>query len=188
MRRVPLFVLPLLTGLWSVPAPAAAQVSQTGPDAIKRTEADLGTWDAVLVGRDWAGRIVSAQGVEINTLGCDGTCIVTKVEGALDPPAYRGRQRAWWESYDGVGGGRGLDVQTGRADIPYVAGEMAPGAAVIPVRRPDPPKGTTVVAGVPASRTSVEYPAKGRRVVTLYGKQKDGTDVMVLRITYTRRS
>ena len=176
MRRLSLFALPLVTGLCCVPAPASAQDSLTGPDSIERTEADLGTWDAVLVGRDWSGRIVSTRGVEINTLGCDGTCIVTKVEGALDPPASRGGQRAWWESYDGVAN---RDDQTGRADIPYVAGEMAPGAAVIPTARPEP---------VPASRTSVEYPVEGRRVVTLYRRQPNGSEVMVLRITYTRRS
>jgi hypothetical protein len=186
MRRVHLFVLPLLTGLCFVPAPAAAQVSQTGPDAIKRTEADLGTWDAVVVGRDWSGRIVSTKGVEINTLGCDGTCIRTKVQGALDPPKYRGRERAWWDSYDGTRGWV-RDVQTGRGDIPYVPGERAPGDAVITAAAAAPPKGTTVVAGIPASRTSVEYPAEGRRVVTLYRQQPNGTEEMVFRITYTRR-
>jgi hypothetical protein len=69
---------------------------------------------------------------------------------------------------------------------------MAPAAAVSNVTfrapPPPPPKGTTVVAGVPASRISVEHPAPGRRIVTLFGTQPNGSEVMVLRITYTRRS
>ena len=83
MRRLPSFAL-LLTALSLVPASAAAQSKPVAAGVFTRTEQDLGTWDAVLVGHGPFG-IVTEKGVEINTRGCNGTCIVTKLKGALAP-------------------------------------------------------------------------------------------------------
>ena len=37
--------------------------------------ADVGTWDAVLTVRLRDGRFETRHGVEVNTIGCGGTCV-----------------------------------------------------------------------------------------------------------------
>ena len=175
-------MLPLLTGLSLIPGPAAGQPPQTAVDGITRTEADLGTWDAVLVGRSPSGRVFSERGVEINTRGCDGTCIVTKLKGVLAP--RNGGSRPWWQTYDGPAGP--LDRRTGLHDTASLRNEVAPGEALSIATRAMPVRPTGTNPG-PTLHTSVEYPAEGRRIVTIYRQLPDGTETMDLRITYTRR-
>jgi hypothetical protein len=183
MRRLPLFVLPLLTGLSLVPAPAAAQGHATPPDGITRTEDDLGTWDAVMVARSPFGRVFSERGVEINTRGCDGTCIVTKLKGVLAP--RNGGSRPWWQEADA----RVVDRRTGMNELvsANTNTEVAPGEATSIAPRRAFSTGRVTAVGPRTSRTSVEYPSEGHRIVTVYVQQPDGTEVMVQRITYTRR-
>jgi hypothetical protein len=178
MLRLRLLV-PLLTATMLAPLPAAAQLTQTGPDGITRTDADLGTWDAMLVWSGPGGRLVKAEGVEINTLGCHGRCIVTKLEGGLgkgvDAP------RSWWEAYDGDATRYRLtDVRTGLADVPYGA------EGVVPGRQPSP-NSKVVLAGARGSRTSVDRPSADERVVTLYRQRPNGSEDALFRVTYTRR-
>ena len=182
MRRGSLFALPLLTALTLVPAPASAQKGAVSLDGIARTEDDLGTWDAVLVARTPYGRVVSERGVEINSRGCDGTCIVTKLTGVLAP--RNGGGLAWWRDYDAPGGA--IDVRTGLAGAAYVRNETPPAEALTSTPRGALPRDSRP-ASMAGSRTSVEYPSDGRRIVTVYRQQPDGTEAMMLRITYTRR-
>ena len=177
----------LLTGLILAPLPAAAQLTQTGRDGITRTEADLGTWDAVLVGRGPYGRPITAKGVEINTRGCDGRCIVTKLKGVLGQKVVDARS-SWWQPYDGIARDTRLnDARTGLADVPYGLDQRAPGASATPPR-PARPTGPVVLAGAYGSRTSVDHPSADQRVVTLYRQQPNGTENAVLHVTYTRRN
>ena len=180
MRHLPLFVLPLLTGLSLVPAPASAQKGPVSLDGIARTEDDLGTWDAVLVGRTPFGRVVSERGVEINTRGCDGTCIVTKLKGALAP--RNGGSRAWWQDYDSPGRQLRRSHRTCRRRVCPQRNVAGRGPYLDATRSPTQPSGDEPAA----SRTSV-VPSEGHRIVTVYVKQPDGSERMAARITYTRR-
>jgi len=168
----------LLTGLSLVPAPASAQGGTAPPDGIARTEADLGTWDAVLVGHTQFGTF-KERGLEINTRGCNGTCIVTKLKGALAP--RNGGSRPWWAASDA----HVIDPRTGLHDMGPSTTEVAPGEATSIAPRMAPPM--PALTRRPTFRTSVEYPSEGHRLVTVYRQQPDGTETMVQRITYTRR-
>jgi hypothetical protein len=178
----------LLTALALAPLPVAAQLTQTGPDGVTRTEADLGTWDAVLVARGAGGQVVTAKGVEINTRGCDGRCIVTKLAGALENKGVDA-PRSWWDQYDGNANRYHLtDARTGLADVPFGAGQVAPGASASAFpARPSQPNSSVVLAGARGSRTSVDHPSADTRVVTLFRQQPNGTEAALFVVTYTRR-
>jgi hypothetical protein len=181
-RTGPRLLVPLFAAIVFAPPTAAAQVGPAGPDGIARTEDDLGTWDAVLVGRGPNGRVVTATGVEINTRGCDGTCIVTTLKGDLAP--RNGGSPAWWRDYDSPAGA--LDARTGLAGAAYVRHETSPAEALTGTPRGALPRNIPIT-GQAGSRTSVEYPSEGRRIVTIYVQQPDGSERLAARITYTRR-
>ena len=44
-----------------------------------------------------------------------------------------------------------------------------------------------LLGGVAPARTTVEYPSDGKRVVTMYARDRKGNDVRLARITYIRR-
>jgi hypothetical protein len=183
MRRLALFAL-LAVGL--VPASARAQSkpveSRSGPPyaPIQLSEADLGTWDVELTGPTPMGRRVTVRGIETNTVGCNGTCIVTRIEGELAKAMQRhGGSTAWWRGYDSSN-----DLALKQSGIPQMA-LAPPGSGRDPVvmasARPAPP------VAIPPSRTSVEYQGTERRVVTVYRTDAKGVEVPVTRIVYTRR-
>jgi hypothetical protein len=184
MRRLAPFAL---LAVCLVPASARAQSkpveSPSGPPyaPIQLSEADLGTWDVELTGRTPMGARVTVRGIETNTVGCNGTCIVTRIEGELAKATQRhGGSTAWWRGYDS-----NHDLTLKQTGIPEVA-LAPPGSGRDPVgmasARPVAPR-----AAIPASRTSVEYQGTERRIVTVYRTDATGADVPVTRIVYTRR-
>lgn len=177
----------LLIALAAVAAAAPAAGAQT-PDAFpayERTLDDVGTWDAVLIGRDAYGRRIYRKGVEVNTLGCGGSCVESRVDGLEDiPPPSAGN--AWPNTYDVVPPGTQLGaLQIGLPPL------LAEGDKTIhaPSRRPAEPRASKrqVFLGPPASRTSVEYSGRNRRTVVFYEQPPSGEEIAVLRIIYTRR-
>jgi hypothetical protein len=64
--------------------------------------ADVGTWDAVVTVRLRDGRFETRHAIEVNTIGCGGTCVETTLTPALDAPGVpaagrreAARHRAW---------------------------------------------------------------------------------------------
>jgi hypothetical protein len=107
MRHLVLLAL----AVTAAPAPTAAQTLPALP-AYERTMDDLGAWDAVVIGRDPQGRRTHQRGVEINTLGCGGTCVESRVEGLKDvaPP---GSRRAWCPATSRRGRASSTPARTG---------------------------------------------------------------------------
>jgi hypothetical protein len=186
MPRPILFAPTLASCLLAACAARSAVIeSADGPPYVplQMTADDLGVWDVELSTREpWGGR-VTVRGVETNTTGCNGSCIVTRVEGELAKavgPRNRGGGPGagpWWGDHDHA------DLttkQTGRPDTPSASTSeyvVDPGGAASPRTR-------DVVQDMPAVRTRVDYHGTDRRVVTVYAG--DGTTART-RIVYTRR-
>jgi hypothetical protein len=178
------YLLLLALAVSVVPVPAVAQ-APGGVPAYERTTDDLGTWDAVVMGRDPAGRRIHLEGVEINTSGCGGTCVETRLEGLSAIAAPRSTS-AWWDSYR-TGGGY-LSPQTGLSPmVTNPVGESFSARSQRPVpTHAQAPQGQ-VVAGALPPRTSVSYKGKNRRTVVFYERTPSGQEEPFLHIIYTRR-
>jgi hypothetical protein len=187
MPRPVLFAPTLACCLLAACAARTAVIESPGgpPYApLQLTADDLGAWDVELSTREpWGGR-VTVRGVETNAVGCNGDCIVTRVEGELAKavgPRNRGGGPGagpWWRDYDWPG--QSDLKQTGLRDTPSASSSeyvVDPGGAAAPRTR-------DVAQDMPAVRTRVEYHGTDRRVVTVYAG--DGTTARA-RIVYTRR-
>ena len=190
MARTPVRPWVFVAAAWLLPAaPAAAQGSALAfhEDLLR----DVGTWDAEITQWDPGGKPRTSRAVEINVLGCNGTCLVTTVKkgtipGGMAPlaphrPLGTASSREIPQPVQGVG--------SGVIDRSVLQNEIAPGDMVHPILEPRAPTpGTPIVAGVPPPHRSVEYPDASRRIVTLYGRDKQGNDIRFARIVYTRKA
>ena len=137
--------------------------------------ADVGTWDAVVTVRLRDGRFETRHGVEVNTIGCGGTCVDSVLTPALDAPdvpaagrTETARHRAW------IGADtRPLDRREGYEPrgsdgLAASSGWGGSGAADTP------------------TRTAIAYPSPDRRVLTIFvGVAR--AERLMLRVEYTRR-
>jgi hypothetical protein len=184
----------LLTFISLLPSTVAAQIT-AGPAHDVLLD-DVGTWDAEIVVWDVGRRPRVSRGVEFNTLGCNGTCLVTTIHGNLRdaaPGGYSPRVRTGMtadRSEPTPVPGSGRYVPTGDWSPEFIS---APGDTVgrrseVRPRSMSPDARLQALTGpVPAARTSFAYPQPGVRIVTLYRHDPKGHEVRVARIVYTRR-
>jgi hypothetical protein len=134
--------------------------------------ADVGTWDAVLTVRLRDGRFETRRAIEVNTIGCGGTCVESVLTPALDAPDVPavGRTGNAWAGADT----RPLDRREG-----YEPRVPSDGLA------PSSGWGGSGAAD-PSTRTAIAYPSPDRRVLTVFSRVR-GAERLVLRIDYTRR-
>jgi uncharacterized protein DUF1579 len=175
----------LIAGLCLVPAIAAAAqmppMPTPGPEHAVLKE-DVGTWDAAveLMGPD--GNAIASKGIETNTLACNGMCLVTEFKGELMPgmafagagiTAYDSKVKKYVGTWsDSMTPGLASSESTWDAGAKKMTGTM---------------KSTDPMGQPSTSRSVVEYPAAGKRVMTLYTPGPDGKEALTMRITYTKR-
>jgi hypothetical protein len=187
MPRTPLLVA-LLSASVLVPLSAWAQSPGPSYAPMELTADDLGAWDVEMTARSPFGKM-TVRGVETNTIGCDGRCIVTKASGQLKSVTSRGggSSSPWWTSLDGPSGGGMTLKQTGQFETPVAQTNQV---ALEPVGLPTRfPTSRTVQAtnGSRTMRISAEYPDANRRIVTTFTIAPDGQEAQAARIVYTRR-
>lgn len=138
--------------------------------------ADVGAWDAVVTVRLRDGRFETRHGIEVNTIGCGGTCVESVLTPALDAPGVpaagrteTARHRAW------IGADtRPLDRREGY-EPPVSSDGLATNSGW----------GGSGAADTP-TRTAMAYPSPDRRVLTIFTGVA-GAERLVLRVEYTRR-
>jgi len=182
MPRIPTRLLMSLA-LSLLPALAAAQgahMPTPGPEHAVLKE-DVGTWDAsVETMFPGAPPAPPSKGVEVNTMGCNGLCLVTDFKGEMMGGQFLGHGVATWDP----------------AKKKYVGGwsdSMTPGIAVSeatwdPAKKTmngtmDTPDGS---GGTVKIRSTVEHSA-GKRVFSMFMTGPDGKEMPTMRITYTKR-
>ena len=144
---------------------------------------DVGTWDAVVEAFAGPGQpAMTSKGVEVNTLGCGGLCLITDFKGELMPGTpFQGHGVATWDAVkkkyrgswsDSMSQGLAISEGTWDAKTKKATGTM---------------EGPGMNGEVVKMRTVVEYPSPTSRVMTAYGPGPDGKEVQMLKITYTKR-
>ncbi len=177
--------LTLLAALGALlPLTAAAQppMPKPGPEHALLKE-DAGTWDAAVESFMAPGAPPAiSRGVETNTLGCGGLCLITDFKGEMMPgmtfhghgtttydPAKKKYVGSWTDS---MSAGLMVSESTWDAEKKTVSGTS---------ESPD------MTGKVVKMRSVVEYKTPDNRVFTMYGPGPDGKEAMMMRITYTRR-
>lgn len=168
---------------------AAALAGQESPPLPKPgpehqiLEEDEGTWDATveIFGAPGAPPMTS-KGVETNTVGCGGLCLITDFKGEMMPgqpfhghgmTAYDAAKKKYVGSWtDSMSRGLAIAESTWDAAARRMSGSM---------------EGPDMTGKMTRMRSVVEYKDDGTRVFTMYGPGPDGKEAMGMRITYSRR-
>lgn len=170
-------------------APVAAQSgSQQMPPAPRpgpehaALHADTGTWDAVVEFMPGPGApVMKSTGVEVNTMGCGGLCLVTSFKGDLMGGPFEGNGIATWDAAKKTYVGTWMDsMSTGlsTSESTYDSAKKRWSGWM---------EGPDMTGKVVKSRTVGEARDARTRVFTIYSPGPDGKEAEVLRITYTKR-
>jgi hypothetical protein len=171
----------------SAPVAARAQggappMPKPGPEhAIFKM--DAGTWDAVVELNAGPGQpAMKSKGVEVNTVGCSGLCLITDFKGEMMPgTAFHGHGTTAWDvtkkKYrttwtDSMSQGIAVGEASWDPKAKKMAGTM---------------EGPDMTGQVVKMRSVAEYKTDDSRVMTGYSPGPDGKEMEVMRITYTRR-
>ncbi|HSL20550.1 MAG TPA: DUF1579 domain-containing protein [Vicinamibacterales bacterium] len=144
---------------------------------------DVGTWDAVveMFGAPGAPPMKS-KGVETNTLGCAGLCLITDFKGEMGPgTAFEGHGVSTWDPAkkkfvgvwtDSMSFGLGTGESTWDSKTRTVTGYM---------------EGADQTGKVMKMKSVVQYKGADTRIFTMYGPPEGGKETVTMTITYTRR-
>lgn len=143
---------------------------------------DEGTWDAVVEFTMAPGQPPqTSKGVEVNTMGCGGMCLISDFKGEAMGASFQGHGVMAWDSTKKKYTGMWVDsMSTGPAvaEATYdAAGKKWTGMM----------EGPDMTGNVMKTRNSVEWKDANTRVMTAWATGPDGKEMQVLKITYTRK-
>jgi hypothetical protein len=123
-----------------------------------------------------------SKGVETDTIGCGGLCLITDFKGEMMPGVtFHGHGTSAWDPLkkkyvgswtDSMSQGIAFSEATWDATTKTMTGYM---------------EGPDMSGNVVKMKAVSEYKAPGTRVFTMYGPGPDGKEAIGMRITYTRR-
>lgn len=143
---------------------------------------DVGTWDAVVEVTPAPGApVMRSTGVETNTMGCGGLCLITDFKGEMMGAPFLGHGVATWDPAKKKYVGTWTDsMSTG-----LMIGESTYDAAS--KKWSGTMEGPDMTGKVMKSRSTVEWRGASTRVFTMYGPGPDGKEMEGMKITYTKR-
>ena len=171
-----------------VAGPAALSSAQEMPPMPKPgpehavLKMDVGTWDAVVEITPAPGAPAQkAKGVEVNTLGCGGLCLISDFKADMMGTPFHGHGTTVWDAAKKAYVGSWTDsMSTGLAlgQSTYdAAGKKWSGWM----------EGPDMSGKIVKSRAAGEWKDANTRVFTMYGPGPDGKEAQMMKITYTRR-
>lgn len=142
---------------------------------------DEGSWDAVIEFTAAGMPPMTSKGIEVNTIGCGGLCLITDFTGeAMPGVTFQGHGLATWDAVkkkyaaswtDSMSKGLSIGEATWDAAANRMTGWM---------------EGPDMEGKVMKMRSVVEY-KNGTRVFTAFAPGPGGKEAQVMRITYTKR-
>ncbi|MBK5295980.1 MAG: DUF1579 domain-containing protein [Vicinamibacteria bacterium] len=144
---------------------------------------DEGTWDAVieLAGPPGAPAMTS-KGVEVDTIGCGGLCLITDFKGEMMPGmTFHGHGTTTYDTVTKKYVGSWTDSMS--AGLAISQGTYDPATK----KASSTMEGRDMTGAMVKSRGVAEYPDADHRVMTMFAPAPDGKEMQVMRITYTRR-
>jgi hypothetical protein len=144
---------------------------------------DLGTWDAVVEATQGPGAPpAKSKGVEVNTIGCGGLCLITDFKGEMMPGVpFHGHGIVAWDAVQKKYKNSWTDSLSRGMMIGDSSWDAASKKATGTMEGPD------MTGKVVKMRSVLEYPSGTSRVMTAYAPGPDGKEMQVLKVTYTKR-
>jgi hypothetical protein len=144
---------------------------------------DAGTWDAVVeVFMPGQPSPMTSKGVETNTLGCGGLCLITDFKGDMMGTTFHGHGTSVYDAAKKKYVGSWTDsMSTGLA---ITEGTFDPAKKTFTGWF----EGPDMTGKVTKTRGVTEYKDKNNRVFSMYAPGPDGKEALGMRITYKRRS
>jgi len=181
----PLVLLALFTA-----APVSAQTgSQQAPPMPKpgpeheTLKMDVGTWNAVVEFTPGPGAPpMTSKGIEVNTIGCGGLCLITDFKGESMPGvAFHGHGVTAWDPMKKKYVGSWTDsmsqgLMTGESTYDSAAKKLT-----------GTMEGPDMTGAVTKVRNVVDVKDANNRVMTAFATGPDGKEVQVMKITYVRK-
>jgi hypothetical protein len=152
-----------------------------GPEHdVLKTE--VGTWDAVVEMTPAPGApVMKSTGVEVNTIGCGGLCLITEFKADMMGTTFEGHGIATWDPAKKKYVGTWMDsMSTGLATSESTYDPAAK-------KWTGWMEGPDMTGKVVRSRSVVAFRDANTRVFTMYSTGPDGKEVEGLKITYTKR-
>jgi hypothetical protein len=152
-----------------------------GPEhEVLKTE--VGTWDATVEMIPAPGAPpMKSTGVEVNTLGCGGLCLITHFKADMMGTAFEGNGIATWDPAKKKYVGTWMDSMSTSLALSESTYDPAAKRFTGSMEGPD------ATGKVTRSRSVVEWRDEKTRVFTMHSTGADGKEAEVLRITYTKR-
>jgi hypothetical protein len=168
--------------------PAAMRAGQEAPPSPKPgpehevLKMDQGTWDAVVEFSPAPGApMMTSKGVETNTIGCGGLCLITDFKGETAPGvAFHGHGIATWDPHKKKYVGTWTDSMShglAHTEGTYDAAKK---------RFTGTMEGMDMTGQMMKTRSVGEY-QDNSRVFTAYTTGPDGKEVQVMKISYTKK-
>ena len=142
---------------------------------------DAGTWDAIVESAEPGKPPTKSKGVEVNTIGCGGLCLITSFKGDMGGMTFEGSGVTTWDPKKKKYVGSWTDsMSTGLSigESTYDAAKKTWNGTM---------EGPDMSGNVIKARTTIVHSAAGTRVFTIYGPGPDGKEAQMMKITYTRR-
>ena len=155
-------------------------VPKPGPEH-ELLKMDEGTWDAVVEITSPGAPPMTSKGVEVNTMGCGGLCLITDFKAEMMPGVqFHGHGIGTWDASrkayvgswtDSMSKGMLRGESKWEPESKRMTGWM---------------EGPDMTGAITKTRSVVEY--KGAtRVFTTYAAGPDGKETQVMRITYSKK-
>ena len=142
---------------------------------------DVGTWDATVESFMAPGAPpMTSKGVETNTLGCGGLCLVTDFKADFGGMPFDGHGTTTYDPAKKKYVGSWTDSMSAGLSIAESTHDAAKKVVTSSMTGPDMTGKVVTMKGV------TEYKADGSRVFSMYN-QADGKDALGMRITYVKR-
>jgi hypothetical protein len=163
-------------------SPAMPPLPKPGPEHAIFTE-EAGTWDATIeMLMDPSAPPMTSKGVETNTIGCGGLCLITDFKGEMMPgQTFHGHGTAAYDPAKKKYVGSWTDSMSQGLAISEATWDPATRTMTGWMEGPD------MSGNVMKMKSVVVHKDPNTRVFTMYMAGPDGKETVGMRITYTRK-
>ncbi len=161
--------------------PQPPPMPKPGPEHALFKE-DEGTWDAAVEIFVPGQPPMTSKGVETNTVGCSGLCLITDFKGDMMGSVFHGHGTVAYDALKKKYVGSWTDSMS--VGLATTEGTYDPAKKTFNASFEAP----DMTGNVMKSRSVTEYKDRTTRVFTMYAPGPDGKEAMGMRITYKKKT
>jgi len=175
-------VLAVVVVTVAIAAPASGQAPpQPGPEH-QILAMSAGTWDATVEMAVPGAPPISSKGVQVDTVGCGGLCLVTEFKTELMPGMmFEGHGLTAWDAAKKKYVGSWTDSMSSGIALSEATWDPATKTLTAWMEGPD------MTGKITKTKSVEEHADADHRTMTMYMPGPDGKDLQGMKVSYTRR-